>query len=684
MNRKNRSRSPIHEESKTQKKQGKAHPKFDPNTQQGTPYLKSYIRPDAIDNSRYICILCRDRFNKNFCGFVDNLKGHLDSAQHAKTYDGKPEEEKNCKASIKYLQGVRDADTKDFIHHHSEGLDNKVSKKESDSKSNDNNLLRLEMVEFLVNNNLPFSLGERILKFFQSIIQSYFSKTILEAKIHSKFISSITKKFLGKYLQEQLFQKLEDSPFSISVDGGSDDFGKEYLAISALYYNCDSDNYPKTSLLGLIELGTSYEGDTLYGKLKQFLFERTNGSKLKENFMGICSDHGSNMISDKVPNSVNVKGKGLCNRLKADFPYIFVIHDYCHAFSLIVQEAIEEFPPILLSMIRDICSHFSKSPQAKAKLREIQKIKGKDPLGVVKYVPTRWFSLLECINRILILWEELDIYFTENGTKKQRQYFTKENHLYSRLLSCLLGKVNYYNMFFQSEILTTYEIMRSLKECLTVLAEFVLNLPEAELTNQAQNQRFLMIYGIDFTNIEEYEPYLKTEEELKDSLLREYPVFNELRENFSETFQSNFSQTASKFAIVCLKQMKYWLPYNEAAIFDSDVIYLRTFDIEKWSKLKNRFKNIIKEEDNMQYQDQIKSFRYNFLEIQKDLIHCSHPLELWRKTNNKYPLLYNLSRALMIAPHSTCSLERAFSKITDIKTIKRNKLEIAALESCFN
>ena len=49
MNRKNRSRSPIHEESKTQKKQGKAHPKFDPNTQQGTPYLKSYIRPDAID-----------------------------------------------------------------------------------------------------------------------------------------------------------------------------------------------------------------------------------------------------------------------------------------------------------------------------------------------------------------------------------------------------------------------------------------------------------------------------------------------------------------------------------------------------------------------------------------------------------------------------------------------------------
>jgi len=51
-----------------------------------------------------------------------------------------------------------------------------------------------------------------------------------------------------------------------------------------------------------------------------------------------------------------------------------------------------------------------------------------------------------------------------------------------------------HNMFFQSEILTTYEIMRSLKECLTVLAGFVLNLPEAELTIQAQNQRFLTIF----------------------------------------------------------------------------------------------------------------------------------------------------------------------------------------------
>jgi len=30
-------------------------------------------------------------------------------------------------------------------------------------------------------------------------------------------------------------------------------------------------------------------------------------------------------------------------------------------------------------------------------------LKGKDPFGVIKYVPTRWLSLLECMNRILIL-----------------------------------------------------------------------------------------------------------------------------------------------------------------------------------------------------------------------------------------------------------------------------------------
>jgi len=58
--------------------------------------------------------------------------------------------------------------------------------------------------------------------------------------------------------------------------------------------------------------------------MNYLLFMGPNSEKFKKNFVGICTDHASNMIS--------YGNAGLSNRLKADFPYIFTTHDYCHAY----------------------------------------------------------------------------------------------------------------------------------------------------------------------------------------------------------------------------------------------------------------------------------------------------------------------------------------------------------------
>jgi len=57
-------------------------------------------------------------------------------------------------------------------------------------------------------------------------------------------------------------------------------------------------------------------------------------------------------------------------------------------------------------------------------------------------------------------------------------------------------------------------------------------------------------------------------------------------------------------------------------------------------------------------------------------------LEVWNQHSVKFPLLFKLAKALMVMPYSSCFIERIFSKIVDIKTLKRNRLGIQGLEAC--
>lgn len=127
--------------------------------------------------------------------------------------------------------------------------------------------------------------------------------------------------------------------------------------------------------------------------------------------------------------------------------------------------------------------------------------------------------------------------------------------------------------------------------------------------------------------------------------------------------------------------MKHWLPFNNQNLFYTEVIYLKHYDFNKWIYLKDKFPNIIRPEDQSSFQEQIQRLKYNFLDIKADAAHYSI-LEVWRKNKSKFPLLFDIARAFLVVPYSSCSLERTFAKCNDIKTLKRNRLSISNLESC--
>ena len=280
---------------------------------------------------------------------------------------------------------------------------------------------------------------------------------------YDKQISFIAKSCISASIVENMFAALEDSPFSLSIDGGSDKFGKAYLAVSVRYFQHLKAVQPVTRLFGLLELNESSTGETFYEKITQLIFTGPSQNKLRRNFMGICADHGSNMISSR--------DAGVCNRLKQEFPYIFVTHDYCHVFNLVIKAGVSKFSGEITSNIANICSHFSRSSQRKALFRRIQAEMGaKEPLEVIKFNQIRWLSLRDCLDRILLLVDYLKSYFNNYGTSSEKLYLSSKNILIMKVLASLLNNFGFYIKFFEEDDLTGYYfIAKIIKESILLV-----------------------------------------------------------------------------------------------------------------------------------------------------------------------------------------------------------------------
>ena len=81
--------------------------------------------------------------------------------------------------------------------------------------------------------------------------------------------------------------------------------------------------------------------------------------------------------------------------------------------------------------------------------------------------------------------------------------------------------------------------------------------------------------------------------------------------------------------------------------------------------------------------NELDSFEFNFEEIQSEMkAKKKSPLEHWAKYEEDYPNICTLAKAILVLPHSTVSVERIFSNMKDIKTIKRKRLTVENLEAC--
>ncbi len=196
----------------------------------------------------------------------------------------------------------------------------------------DQDYYRFIITSLILKNNLSFSFADEFSYLMDSLLQNFSHSQLTDYRVNRNQVSRTANDFIAPTLQQTLFERMDNSPFSIAVDEGNVKGNIEYLAVTLRHYETDTALVTMAKLLALVEMQGSSTEEKLFKLLDDLLFSSRASEKRTFNFMGIATDKASNMISKR--------DAGLKNRLKEKHPHIYVVHDLFHALNLILQENI--------------------------------------------------------------------------------------------------------------------------------------------------------------------------------------------------------------------------------------------------------------------------------------------------------------------------------------------------------
>ena len=319
-----------------------------------------------------------------------------------------------------------------------------------------------------------------------------------------------------------------------------------------------------------------------------------------------------------------------------------------------------------------------------------------------KYVKNRWSSFQECLERVLELTLGLKQYFEVNGTPKQREYFKEDgpNIAMLQLLLCLVNKLNHYIITFQEENMDIQKVVRKLKQCALGVGEFLFNIldtqdqkgekfeEESFVDSDYMFDKLRPLIAKDITkDSDSYKNSSRSEVQFQSFFLDAYPHLKVFLENKDSQFCNNFFKVAHEFLETAFERIKKEFPFtdSDSCLMCVDGFLLRNkSSLETLKTLAARFDNVIPKEHFSKFNEEVNDLVHEGKRIGKkvnDTLTSSF-LSVWKQERDSFGMIYKLALAMQVLPFSTVSLERSFSVLTDIKTIKRNRLCVKNLQAC--
>lgn len=536
-------------------------------------------------------------------------------------------------------------------------------------------ILQFQIAKFIVLNRLPFKAVEQLIPFIQWVMNSCHPKAITNSCMSRKTLTRLVDYCICGSIKEEIIKELVASPYSLALDETTDALGASYLAVCVKFLplidpeTLGLPKNPVTKLVSIIKLKDSKTAQAIYAKLKEEIFDYH--PRLLSNLMGLVTDQGANFVG---------KNKGLGALLKQDVPHLVRFQDLSHLYNIICQKSLKSYSQSVINCIRDICAHFNHSTIRMEKLKSIQKLLNFEPqLSILSFSPTRWLSLLDCLARILRLWEPLKIFYDDEQDEEAKVYFSAKNELYLRVLEVILDKLCYYNRLFQMDLMFYNRVKEMLIESFKIFARMVLSPLRFPQINFGQ------IINFDYeADIETLGDYLISDEDLRKYWIETYPNLQESFCMLSEEERKEFLSDNKNFLLKILAEMKRKLPFEAEIFRDCEPIFNPVpFDKIAWRRLGSIFTNIITPEKTERFKFELERFETNEqIVVQRLRDFNGSPLEMWQRLLNDYPSMKDLAIALLMLPHSSCPVERTFSHLKDYKTNKRNRLKVESLPAC--
>jgi len=617
-------------------------------TTKGHPSYKHWAQVSSIGKTWVRCRYCAEDV------LVESCYGR-NSHQTTTKHDNKERE---------WFELHADSDDMEFRNEES-------SKNQNEGRRKDpkNTMFEYELIQFLASQNCPLSFGDDLIAFLKNKVKD--SATIKDASCYRKKTSLLLNDCYKPLIKENLESILAKNLFSLIVDASTDRTRTKYLALVVQYW--DQVKGPQCRPFSLIDCSRASTSEQIYNMIDDQLIQKPYG----KNLVCFASD-GESVLRGKR-NSV-------LTRLRQKFDSLFDLHCIPHSFNLISSFAAQGFPDYVEYLVKTIYNHFSYSSKRSAEWSDLQASMELKPYKIVQWSEIRWSSLFEAINRILIRWDSLLIYFKLQNGVEIRHIINKMEKprikAYFQFLKIYLEKVNNLNKYFQKDGSQLPYIDSKITEFYS-LAINVLLKPEFK-SLELKEKLSLPKKKSEINDAYIEESYLKSIPELIQYFKDIYggALGLSLFENDEEV--KTFVQDAQRFLMRLLYKAQKILPFENEVLSRIKCIFPSNYNEEDLLYLGKKFTNIIPSDNYFLLYEEAQIWSGNLKDLQTTFekhkgditsFYCEEKI----RTNYKYITL--LATTLLIFPHSNTAVERLFSQLKLIKEEKRTNLNDQTLES---
>jgi len=444
--------------------------------------------------------------------------------------------------------------------------------------------------------------------------------------------------------------------------------------------------------------------DSTAEALYQILNEEILSTDLAKNLIGFVSDGAPVLKSEK---------NGVLGKISESHPYLWSLWCLCHCLAQIAIKACDAIPAYVDDFIA-YALQVTNSPKKLAEFNELLDDMDIAQKKMVQLAQTRWLSMQNVCERLVYLWEPLYVRATQTNHKKLKDLMEeKKTLILIEFLSEFLEKINGINEYFQKE---GSEIFHAQNQILKLYINFSNHIFRSSVNLEKR-------ISLEIDDPQSQEENLMSVEDIYSHFARIYSEkihLNQLKKEEALVVCQIFKE----FIMNALKAFKYYLPMNDLVlktllVLDPDQATTSSC-MDDWLLLAERFPNIVSKQLLPQFYENISSWiidakklqemRKEYVKVIKKPTSEQIQMPLDSKTTSTkllnsiqnettttyfdvvgfygsekilsgYPILVKLSRALLVLPHSSAAVERAFSQLNIIKDDRRNRLSNETLQS---